>query len=654
MKIRATVPVLCCVGGDGQAVVQRSEQPLEALRQIASRVDTLIETINAVPQPGTGVHAAVPADASVGGRVLPHVRRLMEALEPAALMEAIVDAAAELTGAQRVFLMLVEEGNKLRFKSGRGIDQQALAESAFSASRGLIKRVLQEGQPVLLVGQDLAAHGLTSLAGLACAPIRLGRREGAERVGGAIYADWPAGAATPPDAAARDGLALLLEHAGVALENAQLLTQTEVARQQVLRLKDNIKRLYEVGRSINSTLILQELLVHVVDHVVEISRAQRGCVMLLEGPPEDRRLVFRVGRDARRRDVPENLFAYSTTVTSRALDEKRSIVMTEAVGVDLSVSMERLELQSIMCVPLSEKAEPFGVLYMDSQQSNREFDDSDREIVESLSGQASVAIINAKLYEEAGERERLAHELDIAARLQRDMLPTRIPEATNLEMFGLLTPAAEVGGDYYDFIPHEGTSDALTIAIGDVSGKGVGAGLVMAMARSTLHSLVFNYGNPGSPLPIMRSLNVMLCRGIPAGMFMTLNILIWDGAARRFFYTPAGHEHLLVYRGATGEVEAIKAGGVAAGVLESANAHLAERSLDVAPGDQVLLYTDGVTEAMNEAHEGFGLDQTVALVREHGRLSPRELCEAIHAAIVSHRGAARPHDDITLVALRVT
>ncbi|MCO5170245.1 MAG: SpoIIE family protein phosphatase [Planctomycetes bacterium] len=633
-----------------------SRSSIDSIRFIAQKVDLLIEALN-----GQGAASAGAAGAPAGGglerALLPHLSRIAATLDTNRLFPTIIDGVVAVTGAERALLLLLEEGTKLRFKNGHRIEPQTLAGPEFEASRRVIKQVLQDGRPVCLSAAELARYGMSDLHGVLCAPVRAGRRtEGTERVVGALYADCslPSRALGAPHL---EALVQLAEHAGVALENAQMVAraaqeqqQRTQGDQQVLRLKDNIAKLYEVGQSLSSTLILEELLVKVVDHVVEISRAQRGFVMLLEGAQKN--LVYKVGRDARQRTIPESQFAYSSTVAKRTIDEKKPVVMTEMVSGDLSVSMVQMELQSIMCVPLKEKEAVFGLVYVDSKQSNHEFEQADLEIVESLCGQASVAIVNAKLYKEAGERERLAHELNIASRLQTELLPKQIPPVVGLEMHGFLTPALEVGGDYYDFIPHDGTSGSVTIAIGDVSGKGVGAGIVMAMARSALRSLIQHQGVPTSTLPIMQSLNVMLCRDIPKQMFLTLNLLLWDAETRTVHYTPAGHEHLLIFRGRTGEVEKIRAGGVALGVLEQASKLMKEHVLQLEPGDQVLLYTDGVTEAMDILHEQFGLDNLVDLVRRHGRGTPQALIDTVVQAVVDFRGAADPHDDITLVAFR--
>jgi sigma-B regulation protein RsbU (phosphoserine phosphatase) len=619
----------------------------DSLRDIAHKVDLVIEALN-TGNGGGGASAAL-AGGSADRELVGLLQRLSATLDPAKVQQVLVEAVVAVSGADRVALLLLEDGNKLRFKTGHGLDAAALGGAELAAARGVIKQVLQEGRAQHLVGPDLAARNLGHTSGAICAPVRTGGR-----VGGALWVE-SRDTAHPLGPATAEAVVYLADQAGLSLDASLQVQKAEQDRHQVLRLKDNVAKLYAVGQALSSTLDLDELLVNIVDHVVEITRAQRGFVMLLEGDATARQLVYKVGRDARQRPIEKDQFAYSTTVANKTIADKKAHVMKDAAqSQDLSRSIEAMELQSILCAPLKEKDDVIGLVYVDSQQSNREFDSSDLEVVESLCGQASIAIVNAKLYRSAREKERLTHELNIAARLQEQLLPKKIPQIAGIEVWGFLTPALEVGGDYYDFITHEGTDRSLTIAIGDVSGKGVGAGIVMAMARSALRSIIQHERVPKTTLPIMQSLNVMLCRDIPKQMFVTLNVLLWNADERKLRYTAAGHEHLLVFRHKTGQVDKIKAGGVACGVLEKASALMKEQVLDMVPGDHLVLYTDGVTEAMDVKNQQFGMDRVLEHIRAHGRQSPRVLIETLVKAIIDFRGTAPPHDDITLVALRVT
>lgn len=635
-------------------------QQIEYLRQISRKVDDLLAKLATNGSAGKSDHH------SPGGsdpNISTHVTKLASILEPQELLVAIMDSVIALTGAQRGFLMLIEESNKLRFKVGRNVDQQSLASQDFQLSRTTIKQVIQTGEPVFWdssmgTGEPTSSMRMMRLQSVLCVPLKMGKRlEGADRVGGVIYVD-STGLQQALGETQMRVLHQLAQQAAVALENAQIFQKSERERAQVSRLKENIAKLYEVGRSISSTLILDDLLVTIVDNVVSIAQAQRGFVMLIDEKDGQRDLVFKVGRDARKRPLNADHFAFSTTIARKTIDEKKPQVLTSALGGEdgesASLSMVQMKLQSIMCVPLIEKDSVIGLVYVDSQQENKEFAEADAEVLESLAGQAAVAIVNAKLYAEASDKERIRHELTLGAKIQTDLLPKTIPPVDGLDIYGFMKPAKEVGGDYYDFIVHEGTKRSITICIGDVSGKGVGAGIVMAMARSALRSLVQRDKAPASTLPLVQGLNTHLCGDIPRGMFMTLNVLNWSADTKKLKYTPAGHEHILIYRAARRDVERIKAGGIACGVLKQANAQLKEKELDLAKGDVVLLYTDGVTECMNAKHEEFELESVIRILKTKGTSTAKEICDAVYSALEEFRGQAEVHDDITLVALRST
>ena len=651
------------------------EREQEYLRQISKKVDDLLARLSnpgapppgppsnsGAPTPGPRSTNGDPAKVNLGSDPLmsTHVARLASILDPQELLVAIMDSVIALTGAERGFLMMIEDGTKLRFKIGRNVDQESIASADFQPSRTTIKQVIHSGEPFVWdssrgTSEASSSMRLMQLKSVICVPLRMGKRlEGQERVGGVIYVD-STGLQHALGDAQRKVLDQLAQQAAIAIENSQIFQKSERERAQVSRLKENIARLYEVGRSISSTLILEDLLVRIVDNVVSIAQAQRGFVMLLE---EGGKLAFKVGRDAHRGALTEELFHFSTTIARKTIDEKKTQILTSALGGEdgeaASLSMVQMKLQSIMCVPLIEKDTVIGLVYVDSQQENKEFGQADAEVLESLAGQAAVAIVNAKLYAEAKDKERIRHELTLGAKIQTDLLPKTIPPVEGLEIYGFMKPAQEVGGDYYDFIPHEGTKRSITICIGDVSGKGVGAGIVMAMARSALRSLVQREKAPTSTLPLVQGLNEHLTGDLPRGMFMTLNTLNWNADTKRLAYTAAGHEHLLVYRAATRAVERIKAGGVALGVLKQASAQMKENELALASGDIVLLYTDGVTECRNAAAESFGLDRLARVLAVRGEGAAREVCDAVYAALEEFRGQAEVHDDVTLVALKAS
>ena len=588
-------------------------------------------------------------------KALVSVHQMTESVEVAQMMCRL---AVNFLDGEKAFSMLVTGEQKLRFAAGENVTAAELA-GGFPVARHLIQQALASAE---IVADEHEGRSVICVPILAfppddqpdAPPVKLGL----------LYLDR--GHNLEVTDLVLEQLEAIVDHSATALMNLRRVSSGDgpainPAKMQELerksteleRLKANVGKLYEVGREIASTLELNDLLIKIVDYVVELAEAQRGFIMLVEG----REPVYKVGRTSRKHTIPLEHFQFSRSVTHRTITEKKPqfLVCSNEEGdaeFNPSRSMVAMELKSVMCVPLMEKDNVLGLIYLDSQQQSKEFSPADAELLQSLCGQAAVALLNAKLYKEVTENERMNSELKLASQIQLGLLPKADPEVNGLEIRGSMIPAKEVGGDYFDFIPHKDTRDSLTVAIGDVSGKGVGAGLVMIMARSIIRSAVNQEGIPQSTTTIMKNINSLFCQDLRKGMFMTLNIVNWWSQSNTLSYTSAGHEHVIIYRAATGQVECFRAGGVATGVLERANAMYKEQSFQLAEGDQVLLYTDGVTEAMDVENEEWGMERLQAAVARHGDRPPLDLINAINQEIKEFVGQAEQHDDITMVAMK--
>jgi serine phosphatase RsbU (regulator of sigma subunit) len=353
----------------------------------------------------------------------------------------------------------------------------------------------------------------------------------------------------------------------------------------------------------------------------------------------------------------ETQFFFSKTIINRALDSGKSVCIKDTVGSpeDASLSMAQMELQSVMATPLREKNETLGLIYVDSKASVRDFDGSDLELFEALAGQAAIALQNAILYAQVKEKSRLESEIQIAAQMQQDMCPRKVPVLPGIDVYGTMIPAKEVGGDYYDFVedPHQ-PGKSLSLIIGDVSGKGLGSGIVAVMARCFLRSMITAYGVE-SPSSLLSYLNVILSADLKPGMFMTMLMVVWDSQRKTVRYAAAGHEHIIVYRAKTRTAEAIVSGGRPLG-LSASTGPTADSELKLGSGDALVLYSDGVTEAMNTADEEFTLERLLEVVKSQGpsALAAAHLAGSIADEVKSHVGTAEQSDDITLVVLRKT
>jgi sigma-B regulation protein RsbU (phosphoserine phosphatase) len=244
------------------------------------------------------------------------------------------------------------------------------------------------------------------------------------------------------------------------------------------------------------------------------------------------------------------------------------------------------------------------------------------------------------------ELERKRQELKIAHEIQQSFLPDAIPLLRGFELAALNLPAKEVGGDFYDFIPI--SKDKMGLTIADVSGKGVPAALFMALSRTVVRANA--RGNP-SVAEVIRDANSMITADSKSGMFVTLFYAILDLKERALTYVNAGHNPPMMFEEKSGDLIMLRARGVALGAMEEIE--LEERTLELAHGDVVVFYTDGVTEAVDAHEQQFGEERLLSLMKEHHQLSAAALVERIKASVLAFCGEVPQYDDITLMVLKV-
>jgi serine phosphatase RsbU (regulator of sigma subunit) len=407
-----------------------------------------------------------------------------------------------------------------------------------------------------------------------------------------------------------------------------------------------LSTLLKVLSAISATLDLPFLLRTLLDLVFAEVPADRGTILLFDR--EKRHRLLKMASRARRGEVEVPV---SRTIIKEALRTRESILTVDALTdarFQLRESIHAAGIRSAMCLPLVLRDRILGVIHLDTSDPARQFGREDLDLCSAIASMAALAIENARLYQEAAERERLRYELTLASAIQARLLPKEHPLTPDLDVCGRTTPAKELGGDYFDYI--EGADGSLSIIAGDVSGKGVGAGLIMAMARSYFRPLVRAYT---SPRRVLAEANRLLYNDTNREIFMSAVLLRWEPPAKRFLVTGAGQEHLILYRAADRQSVATPAGGIALALIEDAEEHLEEKPLVLAPGDALVLYSDGVTEARAADGKFFGLERLTLLVDRLGGLATaREILEGIERDVQQFQGQAEQHDDITVVVIK--
>jgi phosphoserine phosphatase RsbU/P len=309
------------------------------------------------------------------------------------------------------------------------------------------------------------------------------------------------------------------------------------------------------------------------------------------------------------------------------------------------------QLGADLLLPLPGRSRLIGVMALGPKRSEEPYSRSDRRLLSSVALQTGLAIENSELIhslaEESAKRERLNRELEIARQVQARLLPQMYPQVKGLDFAGFSRTAQEVGGDYYDFIALE--NGHLGIAIGDVSGKGISAALLMASVRAALHGLTFSGALNLSR--IIAGLNRIIFDSSNSNRFVTFVFGEYDPASRVLDYVNAGHNFPVLLRSGAASAERLDVGGPVLGIF--AGAQYAQGRVQLQPGDVLLAFTDGISEAMTFDHQEWGEERVIEAARDNVQRTAQEIVTAIVSSADSFTAGAPQHDDLSLVVLKV-
>ena len=303
--------------------------------------------------------------------------------------------------------------------------------------------------------------------------------------------------------------------------------------------------------------------------------------------------------------------------------------------------------RALLAAPLLDGDTCIGVIEFLNPEGRSAFSRQDEELMEYFSGLVSAALVRIHAHDAALERAQVQRDLDLAREIQQGLLPKQFPsreQAPGVEIYARLDPAKEVSGDLYDFFEVE--PGRMCFVVGDVSGKGVAAGLFMAVTRTLIRATVV----PGrKPLEVLQRVNAQLCAENPANLFVTMILGMVETSTGRMEYGQGGHNPPILIS-VQGEPAYEPSGGMPLGVFEDAK--FGQRQLEMKAGETLLVYTDGVTEAMNPKRELFGEERLKDAVRGQAHLSPESLTQRVVGEVARFANGAEPSDDITLLAIR--
>lgn len=307
------------------------------------------------------------------------------------------------------------------------------------------------------------------------------------------------------------------------------------------------------------------------------------------------------------------------------------------------------DVQSLAAVPIRARGRTLGLVAIASRENFPRFGPRDRQLLEFLGMQTAFSLHYDTVYHQLQEESRLAREFEIAANIQRGLLPHSMPSVLNIDLAARLLPAREVGGDYVDLLPL--SNERILAAIGDVSGKGLGPGMIMLIVRTILHVLVDQQPN-ASPADLVRTLEEKLVPQLGPLTFMTFLLMRWNGMDRSLVWSGAGHERI-VHIDPWGLVHKIRTGGLALGISRDKLPSREEHRMQLAPGDILFFYTDGVTECRNPAGDSWGSERMEQCLLRHRHASAEEMLQKMIDELEEFRNDAPTHDDRTFLVFKV-
>ncbi len=441
-----------------------------------------------------------------------------------------------------------------------------------------------------------------------------------------------------------------------------------------IELESNIKHLeYEqdillellsrVGSALSAESNFDEVLRTIIEYSVEVLNARAAAILTISQnkkylipryvkglyPPVEKVEGYVTTRD---RFLVERFKAEKISIGESYLGEVAKtgvpLLIQDAINDPRIIQSAKglMDIRTVIVVPLKFRGEVVGVMSFLNKEAGGSFTQEEFKLAQTLAEQAAVTLNNFRLYNELLAKQREERELEIAGEIQKQLLPKRYPKIEKIELFGFSKSARSVGGDYYDFLNFG--NKRLGIIMADVAGKGIPAALVMVMIRSILRAVA---RHNILPIQIVTFLNKMITGEVPQERYATLFYYLLDLPTNKLYYTNAAHLPLLVYRKSQEKFEILDTPGLPIGITKEQKYMQGETVLS--PGDIAVLYTDGITEARNIKKEEFTIERLQTIIKENAEKSVQEIGANLKDALDEFVGEAPPHDDQTIVILKI-
>jgi serine phosphatase RsbU (regulator of sigma subunit) len=437
---------------------------------------------------------------------------------------------------------------------------------------------------------------------------------------------------------------------GEDAESSSKLTAIATFGSKLLEVQpfENLRKMLEVGNVLAQILELDQLLPRIADCAFQVFRQAERCFVILEEESTGN-LINALARTRPQDD--EASVRFSKSIVRQCLESKQAFLSEDPPPSNVPASDNSTfesATRSIMCTPFfTGEGKSFGAIQLDTRDQLRRFTPSDIKLLVGVANQISIALRNALVYQEMQQREQMERDLELAAEVQRSILPEETPQISGYEFFKHYASALEVGGDYFDFIPLG--QQRLAITLGDVAGKSVPAALLMAKLSSDVRTCLLRESDPAAAIT---HLNRMLYRTLrQTDRWITFLAAILDTSSHVVTLVNAGHCLPPLHRRAENSWQdalTMEQINEPLGVVE--NRCYCAWQVQLQPGDCLLMYTDGVTDATDAQNRQFKVKGIYKALRGGGPYSPRSSGEQLVKAVEQHAVGQSQYDDITLVA----
>lgn len=408
------------------------------------------------------------------------------------------------------------------------------------------------------------------------------------------------------------------------------------------RAVEELSALNDLARTLSAALDPQEIMRIIVNRSMRAVHGQQGVITLIDGQGNDSlKTIVRAAVSS----AEHEQFHFEQALLGWMLLNKKPLMVNDPRNDERFRGMRWQEsIRSLLCAPMMLKGALTGVLTIYNKDEGKAFTEEDQRLLAIIAAQSAQVMENARLNDREKQLLKMQEEVRLAARIQADLLPKASPVVVGYDIAGKSIPAEEMGGDYFDFLPLD--EKRLAISLGDVSGKGLSAALLMAHAQATVRGQAMLHP---SATDCLRHANPLLHKSTAADKFITLFYGVLDFVSHRLCFCNAGHTPPFLYSG-EGVPRRLQTGGLMLGV--QATFPYEEESISLEIDDLLVIFSDGITEATNEQGEQFGEDRLASVIRGHRSESASDIVQAIFKAAHSYAGKMQQADDMTLVVLK--